>query len=135
MLFTLEIEGKERTFNFGMKFVREIDALNVIEVDNGVKQKVGLTYALAGVVSKEPQDIANILYYGSKCAGENLTQAEIDAYIEDAEDFDKLCGDLESFFAKSNCTRTTMTQVQEQAAHTLEVQKIQREREKTIARG
>lgn len=135
MLFTLEIDGKERAFNFGMKFVREIDALNVIEIDNGVKQKVGLTYALAGVVAKEPQDIANILYYGSKCAGENLTQAEIDEYIEDVEDFDKLCGDLESFFAKSNCTRTTMTQVQEQAAHTLAVQKIQREREKTIARG
>ena len=36
MLFTLEIEGKERTFNFGMKFVREIDALNVIEVDSGL---------------------------------------------------------------------------------------------------
>lgn len=136
MDFILEINGEERRFNFGMRFVREIDAKQEIETDGGIKQKVGLTYALAGIVAREPLDVSDVLYYGSKCSGENMKQADIDAYIEDENtDFEKLCGELESFFEKSNCSRTTMKQVQEQAAHTLELQKLQREREKIIAKG
>lgn len=106
-MYTREINGKICEFNFGIGFVREIDKQVLVEGDNKQKQKMGLTYAIAGLMDCDFEKLIDCLMFGSKFApGEALSRKEIEEWLESEDvDLEKECEELLDFFGKCNFTK------------------------------
>lgn len=106
-MYTREINGKLCEFNFGLGFVREIDKSVLVDGDDKRKHKMGLTYAIAGLMDCDFEKLLDCLVIGSKYApGEALSRSDIESWM-DTEDFDlvKECGDMLDFFEKCSFTK------------------------------
>ena len=106
-MYTREINGKLCEFNFGLGFVREIDKSVLVDGDDKRKHKMGLTYAIAGLMDCDFEKLLDCLAIGSKYArGEALSRSDIESWM-DTEDFDlvKECGDMLDFFEKCSFTK------------------------------
>ena len=92
-MYTKEINGKLCEFNFGLGFVREIDKSVLVEGDDKRKHKMGLTYAIAGLMDCDYEKLIDCLLIGSKFApGDTLSRQEIEDWM-DSEEFDLEKGD------------------------------------------
>ena len=106
-MYTREINGKLCEFNFGLGFVREIDKSVLVDGDDKRKHKMGLTYAIAGLMDCDFEKLLDCFVIGSKYApGEALSRSDIESWM-DTEDFDleKECGDMLDFFEKCSFTK------------------------------
>ncbi len=90
----LTIKGKQVHFKFGVKFVRELDKNLVIE-QNGVS--FGLALAVKIIPELEMANIAtlsNVLFLGNRTETPKLSQGDIDDFIDECEDIEKLFDDV-----------------------------------------
>ena len=106
-MYSREINGKLCEFNFGLGFVREIDKRRIVDGEDKQKHKMGLTYAIAGLMDCDYEALIDCLATGSKFApGETLAKADIEAWMDTEEfDLEKECEDLLDFFGKCSFTR------------------------------
>ena len=114
-MYTREINGKLCEFNFGLGFVREIDRRRLVEGEDKQKHKMGLTYAIAGLMDCDYESLIDCLVVGSKYApDETLSREAIEKWM-DTEDFDleKECNDLLDFFVKCSFTRKKTEELKE----------------------
>lgn len=114
-MYTREINGKLCEFNFGLGFVREIDRRRLVEGEDKQKHKMGLTYAIAGLMDCDYEALIDCLVIGSKYApDETLSREAIEKWM-DTEDFDleKECNDLLDFFVKCSFTRKKTEELKE----------------------
>ena len=63
-MYTKEIGGKLYEFNFGLGFVREIDKAVLIDGDDKRMHKMGLTYAIAGLMDCDYEKLIDCLVIG-----------------------------------------------------------------------
>ena len=106
-MYTKEINGKLCDFNFGLGFVRDIDKRTVVDGEDKQKHKMGLTYAIAGLMDCDCEALIDCLAIGSKYApGDTLDKKDIETWM-DSKDFDlvKECEELLDFFGKCSFTR------------------------------
>lgn len=113
-MFELVIKDVAYPLNFGMGFVRKLDKSVNIPVDGlpGVKKDIGLTYAIMSLMDNDIVMLANVIDIANEGQNPRLTNAAIDAYLEDEntnieELFDKILG----FFKSANCTKRTAARV------------------------
>lgn len=114
-MYTREINGKLCEFNFGLGFVREIDRRRLVEGEDKQRHKMGLTYAIAGLMDCDYEALIDCLVIGSKYApDETLSREAIEKWM-DTEDFDleKECNDLLDFFVKCSFTRKKTEELKE----------------------
>ena len=114
-MYTREINGKLCEFNFGLGFVREIDKRRLVEGEDKQRHKMGLTYAIAGLMDCDYEALIDCLVIGSKYApDETLSREAIEKWM-DTEDFDleKECNDLLDFFVKCSFTRKKTEELKE----------------------
>ena len=107
-MFELTINGEVYQFNFGMGFLREIDKRVAAPVDGipGVKQDMGLRYAVAGVIDGDVKALVDVLELANKGQNPRLTRAALDSFVEDANtDIDALFEDVTGFLSKANVTK------------------------------
>ena len=126
-MYTKEINGKLCEFNFGIGFVREIDKQKLVDGDDKQKHKMGLTYAIAGLMDCDFEKLIDCLVIGSKYApGEDLSRKEIEEWM-DSEDFDleRECGDLLDFFAKCNFTKKKARELEQAISRDKELREAQ----------
>ena len=126
-MYTKEIGGKLYEFNFGLGFVREIDKAELIDGDDKRKHKMGLTYAIAGLMDCDFEKLIVCLLIGSKFApGDNLSRKEIEEWLE-SEDFDleKECEDLLDFFEKCNFTKKKTAELKLAVSRDKEIKEAQ----------
>ncbi len=101
-MFTIEINGNEYELSFGMGFVREINKRVVIKQENGVEAKQGLSYAIAGIIDGDIEQLAQVLI---AAANGKLKMKDIDEHLENPDtDIDALFDTVMDFFKRSNCT-------------------------------
>lgn len=114
-MYTREINGKIYEFKFGIGFVRDIDKTQTTKGDDGNQQKVGLVYAIAGLMDGDFEKLIDCLMLGNKyAAGERLERKTIEEWLEsDGVDLEQECRDLLDFFETSNFTRRKMTDLKE----------------------
>lgn len=114
-MYTREINGKIYEFKFGIGFVRDIDKTQMTKGDDGNQQKVGLVYAIAGLMDGDFEKLIDCLMLGNKyAAGERLERKTIEEWLEsDGVDLEQECRDLLDFFETSNFTRRKMTDLKE----------------------
>lgn len=114
-MYTREIDGKIFNFKFGLGFVRDIDKTKTVKGDDGDQKKMGLTYAIAGLMDGDLDKLIDCLMYGNKYAdGEKLDRKQIDAWLE-SEDVDpnQECEDLLTFFETSKFTCRKLKEIKE----------------------
>ncbi len=126
-MYTREINGKLCEFNFGLGFVRDIDKQKLVDGDDKQKHKMGLTYAIAGLMDCDFEKLIDCLVIGSKYApGETLSREEIEKWM-DSEGFDleKECEDLVDFFGKCSFTRKKTEDLKQAVSRDREIKEAQ----------
>lgn len=126
-MYTREINGKLCEFNFGIGFVRDIDKSVLVDGEDKRKHKMGLTYAIAGLMDCDFEKLIDCLLTGSKYApGDTLSREDIEAWMETEEfDLEKECKDLVDFFEKSNFTRKKTTDLTQMVSRDKELREAQ----------
>ena len=115
MKFEIEMNGKMYAFNFGMGFLKAINARATEKVPNSnYTVNVGAKYLMAQVMSDDVQALCDVLMIANKGEDPRLTQKELEAYIEDeATDIEALFAQVVDFFGKTNATKMIYKELKE----------------------
>lgn len=113
-MFELVIKDIVYPLSFGMGFVRKLDKSVNIPVDGlpGVKKDIGLTYAIMSLLDNDIVMLSKVIDIANEGQNPRLTQAAIDAYLEDeGTDIEELFNKILGFFKSANCTKRTAARV------------------------
>lgn len=97
----LTINGKKAELKFGVRFVRELDKLRSPEVEN-VKVGMALNVTLPVLTAHDPAVIADYIYCAAYKNHPRPTQAEVDNFLDNDADFDKLADQIVQEVKESN---------------------------------
>lgn len=105
----MEIKINEKTYklNFGIMFLRKLDAIHYIE-EKGIKIGFGLNSVVPGLISRNAATLSEVLYYALWVNNERPTQAQVDEFLEKDTNIEQLFHDVLIELQKSNVTRSSM---------------------------
>lgn len=116
-MFELTINNNIYPLNFGFGFIREIDPKITRKIDgvNGKVEQLGLQYAIAGIIDGNFEDLVDVIATANKYTdGARITRSDIEKHLENPEtDTDSLFEMVLDFLSKANCTKKTVTNLQE----------------------
>ena len=102
----LTIGNQVYEFKAGIGFMREANKRVVEKIDNtDTYRGVGLTYLVAGIIDGDIDDLVDALDLINKGMKPRVTRAQLEEYVEDVEDIDKLFEDVLDFFANANVSK------------------------------
>ena len=102
----LTIGNQVYEFKAGIGFMREANKRVVEKIDNtDTCRGVGLTYLVAGIIDGDIDDLVDALDLMNKGMKPRVTRAQLEEYVEDVEDIDKLFEDVLDFFANANVSK------------------------------
>ena len=102
----LTIGNQVYEFKAGIGFMREANKRVVEKIDNtDTYRGVGLTYLVAGIIDGDIDDLVDALDLMNKGMKPRVTRAQLEEYVEDVEDIDKLFEDVLDFFANANVSK------------------------------
>ena len=102
----LTIGNQVYEFKAGIGFMREENKRVVEKIDNtDTYRGVGLTYLVAGIIDGDIDDLVDALDLMNKGMKPRVTRAQLEEYVEDVEDIDKLFEDVLDFFANANVSK------------------------------
>lgn len=126
-MYTREIDGKIYDFKFGIGFARDMDNTVKVKDADGTQKKMGLTYAIAGLMDGDFEKLIDCLMYGNKYSdGDKLDRKQIEAWL-DSEDvsLEEECKDLLDFFATANFTARKVKDLREALEKNEKIQEAQ----------
>lgn len=97
----LKINGEIKKFVFGIKFVRELDKKYFIE-SNGIKFGTGLSTKLMEIYSGSVVALADVLYFATSTESNRPSLDEIENYLENCEDIEKVFDETLSEIESNN---------------------------------
>lgn len=98
----LKIKGKEYSFKFGTKFVRELDKVMPF-IDGNMEFGMGLSAkALPELRSYNVNTLSRVLEIANRTEEETITLDEMDDYIDEVKDIEKLFDEVLKELAESN---------------------------------
>lgn len=100
----LLINDKTYKFNFGIAFLRELDKSAEVE-RNGIKFGVGLDTAIPFLFENNPIKLEEILLAANKTETPRVSVKDLDEYIENVDDIEKLFNDVIEELQESNVTK------------------------------
>lgn len=110
----LTIGNQVYEFKAGIGFMREANKRVVEKIDNtDTYRGVGLTYLVAGIIDGDIDDLVDALDLMNKGMKPRVTRAQLDEYVEDVEDIDKLFEDVLDFFANANVSKRIVKNLME----------------------
>lgn len=112
----LVINEKTYSFNFGMRFLRDINKKieTPIEFGSAVKQQIGLKYHVSLLLDNDVTALSTVLITANAGQKPNITQTIIDSYFDDPEtDLDELFECVMEGLETANATKKTVLQVKE----------------------
>ena len=101
----LKIDGKDYSFIFGVKFLRNLDKNRGVEGEqNGMKMNFGMgfTVLMPALMTKDASALADTLYAAAK---DNVTQDQIDNYIDNCKDLNSLFNRVINEIKASNAAK------------------------------
>ena len=102
----LTIGNQVYEFKAGIGFMREANKRVVEKIDNtDTYRGVGLTYLVAGIIDGDVDDLVDALDLMNEGRKPRVTRAQLEEYVEDVEDIDKLFEDVLDFFANANVSK------------------------------
>lgn len=112
----LVINDKTYNFNFGMRFLRDINKKieTPIEFGSAVKQQIGLKYYVSLLLDDDITALSTVLIAANAGQKPNLTQAILDSYFDDSEtDIDELFASVMEGLGTANATKKVVHQLKE----------------------
>lgn len=104
----LTMNGSVVQFNFGMGFLRKINKEISVPVEGlqGVKEEVGLKFAVGNLLEGDVDTLVNVLYKANEGCDQRVTKEFIDKFIENEEtDIDEVFEAVLGFLKTSNSTK------------------------------
>lgn len=104
----LEMNGQVVELNFGMGFLRKINATKSVPVDGmkGVNENIGLRYAVGGLIEGDVEALVNVLYMANEGCEPRVTKKVLDDFIENQDtDIDEVFEKVLGFLKSSNATK------------------------------
>lgn len=115
-MFELTINGTVYSFNFGMGFMREINALVGKPVDGvpNKTQNIGLRFYVLGLLDYDVEMLVDVLLAANKGMNPRVTRALIDSHIDSEDtDIDALFKEVLDFLSNANATKKAVAAVVE----------------------
>lgn len=112
----LTINGQVYQFNFGMGFLRDMNAkVSITDSDApGVRRNVGARYNIARIIDGDVEALEDVLDTANKGQNPRLTKAAIDAFIDDENtNIDEVFDEVMGFLKTANSTRKVTNQILE----------------------
>lgn len=108
MKFEIAMNGQPYAFNFGMGFLKEINAKATTKVNgSNYTIKNGAKFVIAQVIDRDVEMLAEVLMIANKGETPRLNINTLYSFIEDeSTDIDKVFDDVIDFFGKANATKT-----------------------------
>lgn len=107
----IKINNQEIELKFGVRFVRELDKIKGIS-QNGISFGMALNSTIPALTTYDPSALADVLYCACYKADARPSMDNIEDYIDDAKDIDKLFDDVINELKKSNATKTSVKNLQ-----------------------
>ena len=107
MKFEITMNGQPYAFNFGMGFLKAINAKATDKVpDSNYSINTGAKYIMAQVMDKDVEALCEVLMLANKGEQPRLTEKVLYSYIEDEDtDIEKVFDTVLDFFGKANATK------------------------------
>lgn len=109
----LKIKNEEYRVKFGVGFVRELDKKYYVQNNTSVKYGLGIETQVPLLLTGDPVTLSEFLYVGTFAEEKRPTQADIDAFIDGAEDVEALFDEIIEELKKSNATRIKVGKLQD----------------------
>ena len=102
----IEVNGEIYQLVAGFGFLHEVNKKLSIDVPNtGTKKEVGLKYMLASIIDGDIDALADCIFYMNIGQSPRLKKAQVESYLEDVEDIDKVFEDVINFLSQANACK------------------------------
>lgn len=112
----LVINDKTYSFNFGMRFLKDINKKIETPIDFGssIKQQIGLQYYVSLLLDEDVEALSMVLLTANAGQKPNITPTIIENYFDDLEtDLDDLFERVMEGLETANATKKTVAKVKE----------------------
>ena len=108
----MQLTINEKTYNvkFGVKFVRVLDKAYPIE-QQGLKFGMALSAKIPELYAKNIASLADIIYYGTVTESPRPSLNDVETYVEECEDLEKLFDDVIQELSESNAGKSLMSEM------------------------
>lgn len=106
-MYSIEINGKNYPLKFGFDFMRKMNK-KMIRRDEGTgkDEENGLEYVIAQIMDHNIEYLVEVIMTANATEDEKIDKKELIEWIEnDDTDIDAIFEEIDSFFAKANCTK------------------------------
>ena len=102
----IEVNGEIYQLVAGFGFLHEVNKKLSIDVPNtGTKKEVGLKYMVASIIDGDIDALADCIFYMNIGQSPRLKKAQVESYLEDVEDIDKVFEDVINFLSQGNACK------------------------------
>lgn len=102
----IEVNGEIYKLVAGFGFLHEVNKKLSIDVPNtGTKKEVGLKYMVASIIDGDIDALADCIFYMNIGQSPRLKKAQVESYLEDVEDIDKVFEDVINFLSQANACK------------------------------
>lgn len=117
----MEIEVNDETYQLvaGFGFLHEVNKRVTVDVPNTKnKKEIGLKFMVASIMDGDIDALVDCIFCMNADQTPRLKKADIERYLEDVEDIDKVFEDVINFLSQANAckkeVRSLMTSMQKE---------------------
>lgn len=102
----IEVNGEIYQLVAGFGFLHEVNKKLSIDVPNtGTKKEVGLKYMVASIIDGDIDALADCIFYMNIGQSPRLKKVQVESYLEDVEDIDKVFENVINFLSQANACK------------------------------
>lgn len=116
----IEVNGEIYKLVAGFGFLHEVNKKLAVDVKSaGTKKEIGLKYMVASIIDGDIDALVDCIFYMNSGQTPRLKKQQIESYLEDVEDIDKVFEDVINFLSHANvCKKEVMQLMSVQEAET-----------------
>lgn len=108
----IEVNGEIYQLVAGFGFLHEVNKKLAIDVQSTeTKKEIGLKYMVASIIEGDIDALVDCIFYMNSGQSPRLKKTQIESYLEDVEDIDKVFEDVINFLSHANVCRKEVMQL------------------------
>lgn len=102
----IETNGEIYQLVAGFGFLHEVNKKVTVDVPNmGKKKEVGLKFMVASIIDGDIDALADCIFYMNVGQTPRLKKADVENYLENVDDIDKVFEDVINFLSQANACK------------------------------
>lgn len=102
----IEVNGEIYQLVAGFGFLHEVNKKVTVDVPNtGKKKEVGLKFMVASIIDGDIDALADCIFYMNVGQTPRLKKSDVENYLEDVDDIDKVFEDVINFLSQANACK------------------------------